>query len=688
MKNNYPVWWFVLLSTAILFSCGNKVKQFSESEPYAVELARVRSYYHAQKIENRLQKMEIPAYMILLADEMDESSKWYVLLTGAEKDTIEASKLKVELNIQHQLKKLQVLNYNSVKKYLLPLERKKIDEVENIEASKPDLPENIYELVEKFPKSDLFNVENVALFNFPDAAVPRRFLQNFYNARLDLPRGISKSIVASKSEAFAEVIYKDNLYGDRVTVDVLKLAANHGIDEKPRARLIQNAGNEENFQADLIAWYFASLILNTGNYLTEDYEKIVVNSYTLLYGYKVVIEPKRDYLRTYMILVDMVGGFVIFSQSTDKSDQEILDYLAGFGVTKGMLDYSEFHNTFFTIPKCLEKDDVFLGYSSEVLTNAYAESKGYEDWAKAMVGHPVSTAHFYNKKFRDIWDCSAFDLITSAKKDYIYNDMYRNKNYSGREAIKVNESNGFFVRTWFQNEVNFATSGRHVFAVNSISMNKTALLKRAEKFQTGEAFPGKDPCDTGKNNQNSNNGEPSGEEPVPPTPEPTDPPEPPTPEPTSPPWCGEGQIVVDYDTNDKNYRSFQLETVLYNKSDQPGRTPGKTFELLLQQAGFVMPSTSTESIANCKTVKNDLTLYKENPVLVKINRDNYIITGYSLPGHTLHPCKFTRTIQEKNGKIYILTKGETTSSHPAVSEWRSSSYWRKADNKLLTQLTQ
>lgn len=268
MKKYYSGLSVFIILTAILFSCGNKVKQFSESGPYAVELARVRSYYHAQKIENRLQKMEIPAYMILLADEMDESSKWYVLLTGAEKDTIEASKLKVELNIQHQLKNLQVLNYNAVKKFLLPLERKKIDEVENIEASKPDLPENIYDLVEKFPKSDLFNVENVALFNFPDAAVPRRFLQNYYNAKLDLPRGISKSIVAAKSEAFAEVIYKDNLYGDRVTVDVLKLTANHGIDEKPRARLIQNSGNEENFKADLIAWYFASLILNTGNYIT------------------------------------------------------------------------------------------------------------------------------------------------------------------------------------------------------------------------------------------------------------------------------------------------------------------------------------------------------------------------------------------------------------------------------------
>ncbi len=675
---NFPFLRLLMFVTfiPILFGCG-KVKQFSASAPYAVELARMRSYYPAQKIENRLRKMKVPVYMILLADEMDQSSKWYVLLTGAEKDTVSASKLKVELDLTHQLKGLKILNYKNVKPHLLTLERKKIDEIENIAATQPDLPKNIYDLVEKFPKNDLLNVEKVALFNFSDGKVPSRYFQNFYNTSLDLPRGVAKSIVAKKAEAFAEVIYKDNLYGDRVTVDVLKLASNNGIEQQPRARLINNTGTAEDFRADHIAWYFASLILNTGTYLTENYEKIVVNSYTTLYGYKVVIEPRQDYLRTYMILVDVVGGFVVFSQSTDKSDPEILDYLAGFGKSNGMLDFSEFHNTFFTIPKCLEDGDVFLGYSSSILGNDYAASKGYADWARAMVGHQVSRSEFYSQKLKMPWLCDVFDLLTSSKKDYIYNDMYRNKDYAGRTAVKVNDSNGFYVGNFFYNEVNFATSGRHVFAVGGAGMPKQALLNRAEKFQTGAALPGKDPCGEKPN------------PPEPPKPDPTEPPVPPVDTPSQTNGkapeseCGTGKIVTSYNSSDANYHHFRFETVLLDKNLNRNWTQEKMYRLLLQEAWFVLPSKEFTPVEVCKIVQTDFTLYKDNPVLLKINEGNLSVTGYSLPGHYLHPCRFSRTIKVQADKIIIVTEGEVISKQPAIQEWTAHYFWKKADSKLM-----
>lgn len=685
---------FALFLALTMMACG-RVRQFSDGSPYAVELARVRSYYHAVKLESRLKKMDIPVYMVALSDPMDQSSKWYVLLTGAEKDTIAAAKLKVELDMSHRLKKLSVLNFESVKSYLLPLERKKIDEVENMAAAKPDLPENIYDLVDKFPKNDQFNVENVALYNFLNDAAAGRHDRSFYNAALDLPRGVSRSLVHQKAEAFAEVIYKDNLYGDRITVDVLKLKPDHGIDQLPRPRLTGNTGDDTAFEADGIAWYFAALILNTGVYMTEEYEKIQVDAYAALYGYKVVIEPRRDYLRTYMILVDVAGGFVIFSQSTDKTDQEILDYLAGFGLSEGMLDFSEFHNTFFTIPKCLEDGDVFLGYSSMVLTNQYARSKGYEDWSVAMVGHTASTSAFYSQKLRKVWTCSVFDLITPDKKNYIYNDMYRKKNYARRTEIQVNNSSGFFVDTYYDNELNFPTAGRHIIAVDGFNMSKEELLKRAVKFQTGAATPGQDPCK--RENTANPSPEPGSESAIPPVetipadPETEIPEADPEPEPNpnpgpnhgnNPSDCGQGKITAKFDVGAQNYLSFNVETELFRKKDYPALTLGKVYQLLLEQTVFVLPSVENMPVTNCQTVKMDLTVAKGNPTLIKLDPVHFTVTGYSLPGHWLHPCKFTRSIQLKGDKIVLITEGETTSSRAAVAEWKSSFFWRKADNRL------
>ena len=42
---------------------------------------------------------------------------------------------------------------------------------------------------------------------------------------MDLPRGIKKKLILKNTTAFSEVIYKDNLYGDRVTIDIGKLRA-------------------------------------------------------------------------------------------------------------------------------------------------------------------------------------------------------------------------------------------------------------------------------------------------------------------------------------------------------------------------------------------------------------------------------------------------------------------------------
>lgn len=467
------------------------VEQFSQDKPYTIEIKRFRSFYHAQELEKRLRSMGIPAYTYAIQDEQDEKSKWFVIATGAEKDSVDISKLRVELEIEHSLEELTVNNFENQDSLFLDLSTAEKEESKKIYANKPDIPESVFNLIKMFPENNMFVLKNVSLHNFPDVENSRRFRSVFYDASLDLPRGVSERYITDHASAFAEVIYEDNLYGDQVTVEIMQVRSYDGILEDIAEDSVFIKKKSADALPRNIAWSFAKRILNTGRYKTETYEPIYVKAFSDLYGYKVVIEPRTDYLRTYMILVDTKGEYVLFSQSTEKTPDELLKYLADFGKSDGILEYGEFYNTFFTIPSCLDDEDLFLGFSSEILDRGYARSKGYTDWSLAMVGHSTSTAHFYNKGLRKEWSCSAFDLITEGKKDYIYGDLYANHDSRGKEEVDVRDRQGFYVGG-YSKEVNFSTLGRHIMAINGLS--KDDLLDRARRFQSGLKGDRSNPC--------------------------------------------------------------------------------------------------------------------------------------------------------------------------------------------------
>jgi hypothetical protein len=180
-------------------------------------------------------------------------------------------------------------------------------------------------------------------------------------------------------------------------------------------------------------------------------------------------------------------------------------YLEGFGRSSGMINYNNFYNSFFTIPKCLEEGDEFIGFSSEVLTNSYAKSKGYTNWATAMVGHTVSKAMFFNSIKKMQWDCAGFDLLTPEKRENIYQGMYANRSSSGKVRLDVKGQLGYYVsaslfgRTILK-EHNFSTNGRHIMAIDCQSCRKDEFLARAKKFQTGYDDPDYNPCSYSEKN--------------------------------------------------------------------------------------------------------------------------------------------------------------------------------------------
>lgn len=290
-------------------------------------------------------------------------------------------------------------------------------------------------------------------------------------------------------EAFAEVIYQDNLYGDRVTVDIGKLL--------PPTKPTRQRGafwQEPSRQAFEIANSYAERILNTGEYLQEEKAEISVQSYTLLQGYKVMIEPKAGYVRTYYILVDPTLSYVLFCQSTDKTEEELISLLTQVGAAEGLFNYDEFYNTFYTIPERLVDGDLFLGFTIDKIQPSYAVNKGNANWAKECVGHWSANGYFYHAK-KGLWTYGLFDLLTSEAESYMY-DMYTRDATEGKSGIQVQGVQGTKVTTtefdWdtFETysrvtEINFGT-GRYVCMVDNSEgswLNTHDLVARAEALQ-------------------------------------------------------------------------------------------------------------------------------------------------------------------------------------------------------------
>lgn len=468
------------------------VPKFAEDRPLAVEVTRVRSYYHAQNIRERLAKMGAQAYVVASNDSV-AGGRWYSILVGAQKDSAELSALKTELRANFKLDSMRVVDYAAVKNAQLEITTSDIPEteMEQIDADPPDLPPEIFGVMARFPRSNMFFVEKLAVLNAPEANEDQEMYAGAKNAELDLPRGISVDRLLRLSSCFAEAVYRDNIYGDRVTLDIIQLKPEHGI---PMATADSSAGSRLNLRQRAIAGYFADLVLNTGNYPTEETTEFSVPSaHPPLAGYRTVIEPKPGRLRTYLMVVDEPGEYVVFCQSTEKSESDLQEVLSLIGKSEGMSAYGEFYNTFFTLPGTWDADDVFVGFYIDKLDWSYAQSKGYRRWAKECVGHWAAHGLFYNKK-KGPWTYGIFDLLTEEKVAHMMT-FYSQDQGEGKTPVSVYGRQGYFVELqffdiysgfeWVPHEVNFPV-GRYICMVDNVRptrLSRNELIAKAERFQ-------------------------------------------------------------------------------------------------------------------------------------------------------------------------------------------------------------
>ncbi|MGH7451519.1 MAG: SPOR domain-containing protein, partial [bacterium] len=291
---------FVVTALVCLTGCQKKaekavekeVEKFAENKPLAMEVTRVRSYYHAQNIKDRLQNMGLIPYVVASQDTV-AGGKWYAILVGAVKDSLELNKLNGDLKAQFKFDSLKVVDYTAVKNNLVEIvaEDARQKEKKQIEAEKPGIPDKFYGVITKFPKSNMFFVQKLHVFGAPEKNEEKKMFSLVKDAELDLPRGISQNLLLDLTLCFAEAVYRDNIYGDRVTMDVVKLKPDHGIAKKvTKAAFPVLPGNREDQLT--IAGYFADLVLNTGEYLTEEKTEFSVPAFNHLVGYRTVIQPK------------------------------------------------------------------------------------------------------------------------------------------------------------------------------------------------------------------------------------------------------------------------------------------------------------------------------------------------------------------------------------------------------------
>ncbi len=355
-------------------------------------------------------------------------------------------------------------------------ERKRID------TNRPDIQKDVMDVIDKFPENNSFYLEKVHILNLDN----KRTLQEVTDyIRMDMPRGITLWELTKYCNSISEVQYKDNLFGDKVTISIMKIKPTYEPTNDILFEKYDINKPAEHFDSFSLALKFSHDILNSGKYDNEQINELKLSAYKTLTGYKVELTTNRGIHRSYFVLVDTNCEYLIIAQSIEKTEEEMLNILANVGKSKGLNDYDEFYNSFYVLPDTLEDEDIFLGYSINKLGWSYAKARGYADWSKAMVGHWTVDGYFYNTK-KGFWSLGLFDLLTPNTQNHIYGNLYSDDVSPNKTKTDVYGVKGFFVEEdswWYYSlELNFGID-RYVFAINSENIDRNDMLKRAEKMQ-------------------------------------------------------------------------------------------------------------------------------------------------------------------------------------------------------------
>ena len=486
MTTTSPFKLFKIFSLFVMCaSCSNEVETVSTEKPFTVQITKERSYYQAKKVQERLLKIGIDAYLLATQDSVDR--KWYNVMSGAFVDSLNSVNYIHTLDSAYHLKKWEIVDTRRLKEtfsIILPNNKKlkEIEENKRIEANKPNVPKDVIDVTEKFPDNNIFFLEKINILNLSEANTLSKVAENI---KMDIPRGINLRKLSNFCNSICEVQYQDNLYGDNVTISIMKVKSDYDLNKDIIFEKYSVEKPKENIKSYALALEFSEDILNSGDYVNESIKEIKISAFKLLTGYKVGFTTNKGVYRSYFVLSDADCEYLIIAQSVDKTEEEMQEILSEVGKSKGLNDYDEFYNNFYVLPSDPEYDDIFLGYTINKLGWSYARQKGYSNWSKAMVGHWNVNGYFWNRE-KGLWTLALFDLLTPSSQSHIYGKLYSGQQSYNKTQTNVYGVNGYFVNTEFylysNLELNFGIR-RYVYAINSENLNRKDMLNRSEKMQ-------------------------------------------------------------------------------------------------------------------------------------------------------------------------------------------------------------
>jgi hypothetical protein len=149
--------------------------------------------------------------------------------------------------------------------------------------------------------------------------------------------------------------------------------------------------------------------------------------------------------------------------------------------------------------------------------------------------------------------------------------------------------------------------------------------------------------------------------------------------------CNDPRIVTIYDKNNPQYHFYGANGEISNpicSKKIKGCTREKVFAIMISQARFIAPTFDSSPVIQCRT--RILTL--DSPIKTIINRDEFLIKNYTLPGHIFYPGEVTRKVIDTGSSIEVVTTGEGVGKRKEFNLLVSPTVWDAADIRLRVQV--
>jgi len=385
-----------VLVLLILGGCGGAGDLLlGEDAPYAVKVRTFQAPAHADQLRVRLEDMGIESYLVTKYD--PSKGPRTLVLTGTAKELAEARSFRQELADEHKIHGTELVSYRDMASDMDLSPDMRVPPPLSFEPHEVTAPTALWDTLKKLPKQNDFVLRKVTAFLPPsDPAVKKKHSYASWSAGLDLPRGIDEKYLDEVSACFVEAVYRDTLdKTDQITVDVVRLALNHGAGGNPAST-------------------FADRILETGVYSTEKKFPWSAEDDSGLAGYEVLIEPSRGSYRRYLVANDAAHEFVYVFQTKTRPVSELEPLVATIGDGAPLVTTGYFKGLIRTLPAKAPAGDHFIGLQLAWGDKETLRERGYTGSSAEKIPPHWGVRGFYYNEAKGPWSVGALDLFSPA----------------------------------------------------------------------------------------------------------------------------------------------------------------------------------------------------------------------------------------------------------------------------------